>query len=77
MILSAAMLVEHVGENAKAERIWQAVRDVVKEGKARTYDMLRLTGSAKVVGQGAATTTQMTDAILRKIESADKAVAGR
>jgi hypothetical protein len=39
--------------------------------------MLRLTGSAKVVGQGAATTTQMTDAILRKIESADKAVAGR
>jgi isocitrate dehydrogenase (NAD+) len=70
MILSAAMMVEHVGEVEKAQRIWKAVADVVKEGKTRTYDMLRLTGSAKVIGQGAATTTQMTDAVLRKLEAA-------
>jgi isocitrate dehydrogenase (NAD+) len=70
MILSAAMMVEHVGEVEKAQRIWKAVADVVKEGKTRTYDMMRLTGGAKVIGQGAATTTQMTDAVLRKLESA-------
>jgi len=75
MILSAAMMVEHVGETEKAQRIWKAVSDVVQEGKTRTYDMMRLTGSAKVIGQGAATTTQMTDAVLRKLASVSKATA--
>jgi 3-isopropylmalate dehydrogenase len=75
MILSAAMMVEHVGEVDKSQRIWKAVRDVVNEGKTRTYDMLRLTGGPNVMGQGAATTTQMTDAILRKLESARATVA--
>src|SRR5262249_34959948 len=38
MILSAAMMVEHVGEIEKADRIKNAVAAVVKEGKVRTYD---------------------------------------
>src|SRR5437763_7567629 len=70
MILSAAMMVEHVGEAEKAERIKSAVAAVVREGKVRTYDMMRISGSAKVIGQGAATTTEMTDAVLRKLEAA-------
>jgi 3-isopropylmalate dehydrogenase len=64
MILSAAMLLDHVGETEKARRVRQAIAAVVREGKVRTYDMLRLTGGPKVIQQGAASTTQMTDAIL-------------
>ena len=67
MILSAAMMVEHVGENDKAERIRNAVAEVVKEGKVRTYDMMRISGGAKSISQGVASTVQMTDAILAKL----------
>src|ERR1700758_2708068 len=67
MILSAAMMVEHVGENDKAERIRNAVAEVVKEGKVRTYDMMRISGGAKSISQGAASTVQMTDVILAKL----------
>ncbi|PYX96945.1 MAG: 3-isopropylmalate dehydrogenase [Acidobacteria bacterium] len=68
MILSAAMMVEHVGETEKSERIKKAVAAVVKEGKVRTYDMMRFTGGPKAISQGAASTTQMTDAILAKLK---------
>jgi len=64
MILSAAMLLDHVGEEEKARRVRDAVAAVVREGKVRTYDMLRLAGGPDVVRHGAATTTRMTDAIL-------------
>jgi isocitrate dehydrogenase (NAD+) len=66
-ILAAAMLVEHVGESEKAKRIRDAVAAVVKEGKVRTYDMMRLTGGPNVLQQGAASTARMTDAILAKL----------
>jgi 3-isopropylmalate dehydrogenase len=64
MILSAAMLLDHVGESALGKRVRDAVSSVVREGRVRTYDMRKLTGGPDVVGRGAATTTQMTDAIL-------------
>jgi 3-isopropylmalate dehydrogenase len=67
MILSAAMLLDHVGEAEKAEAVRKAVADVIAEGKVRTYDMLRLSGNAGVFAKGAATTTQMADAILARI----------
>jgi 3-isopropylmalate dehydrogenase len=67
MILSAAMMVEHVGETVKADRIRNAVATVVQEGKVRTYDMMRISGGAKSINQGAASTVQMTDAILAKL----------
>jgi len=67
MILSAAMMLDHIEEEAKADGIRRAIATVVKEGKVRTYDMLRLSGGSKVIGQGAASTTQMTDAILEKL----------
>jgi 3-isopropylmalate dehydrogenase len=69
MILSAAMLLDHIGENDKADRIRRAISDVVAEGKVRTYDMLRMSGSAQCIGQGAASTVEMTDAILAKVEA--------
>ena len=67
MILSAAMLLDHVGETGSAKRVRDAVAAVVQEGKVRTYDMLRIPGGAKAIGRGAATTTQMTDEIIGKL----------
>jgi isocitrate dehydrogenase (NAD+) len=67
MILSAAMMLDHIEENAQADRIRKAIAAVVQEGKVRTYDMMRLSGGPKAISQGAASTTQMTDAILEKL----------
>jgi 3-isopropylmalate dehydrogenase len=64
MILSAAMLLDHVGETDKATRIRGAVAAVVEEGKVLTYDMLKVPGGAGVVEEGAATTFQVTDAVI-------------
>jgi isocitrate dehydrogenase (NAD+) len=64
MILAAAMMLEYVGETAKCERVRNAVAEVVREGSVRTYDMMRLPGGPGVLRQGAASTRQMTDAIL-------------
>ena len=68
MILSAAMMLDHIGEHDKSKLIWDAVADIIREGKVRTYDMKRIPGGARAIGQGAASTIQMTDAILRAVE---------
>lgn len=68
MFLSAVMMMEHVGEVEKARRIREAIASVVKEGKVRTYDMMRIPGGANAINQGAASTVQMTDAVLDKLE---------
>jgi len=67
MFLSAVMMLDHVGETEKARRIRDAIAAVVKEGKVRTYDMMRIPGGAKAIRQGAASTVQMTDAVLAKL----------
>ena len=67
MILTGAMLLDHVGETEKAARVRDAVGAVVREGKVRAYDMMKLAGGPEVVKQGAATTTQLTDAILQQL----------
>lgn len=72
MFLSAVMMLEHVGEVEKARRIRDAIAAVVKAGKVRTYDMMRIPGSAKAISQGAATTVQMTDAVLAKLAEQSK-----
>jgi isocitrate dehydrogenase (NAD+) len=67
MILAAAMLLDHVGEGEMSKRVWDAVAEVVREGEVRTYDMLRLSGGPRVIQQGAASTRQMTDAIIARL----------
>jgi 3-isopropylmalate dehydrogenase len=64
MLLSACMMLDHLDEGALAERIRQAVGTVIAAGRVRTYDMARLRGSTRALAQGAASTIQMTDAIL-------------
>ena len=58
---------EHVGEIDKAKLIHDAIAQVVREGNVRTYDMLRIPGGRNVTAQGAASTRQMTDAILASL----------
>ena len=67
MILTAAMMLDHVGENDSAKRIRDAVAAVVAEGKVRAYDMMRIPGGSKSIAQGAATTSQVTDAVIAKL----------
>ena len=67
MILTACMLLDHVDEMDKADAIRLAVASVIEEGKVRTYDMAKLSGRPDVVSRGAASTYQMTDAILARL----------
>jgi len=67
MIMSSVMLLDHIGETAVAKRIRDAIAKVVREGKVRSYDMLKMRGGPDVIEKGAATTQQMTDAIIAEL----------
>ncbi len=67
MILSACMMLDHIGETDKADRIRKAIANVIEAGEARAYDMMKLRGGADVIEKGACTTRQMTDAILANL----------
>lgn len=64
MIMSTCMMLDHIDEVEIAEKIRNAVAKVVEEGKVRAYDMLKLSGSKDVLNQGAASTSELTDAII-------------
>jgi isocitrate/isopropylmalate dehydrogenase len=64
MIESACMMLDYLNENEISERIRKAVARVIREGKIRTYDMLKMKGNQDVITRGAASTSQMTDAII-------------
>jgi len=67
MILSAVMMLDYLEEYEKANMIRDAVRKVVEEGKVRSYDMLKLKGGPDVLKKGAASTSEITDAIINKL----------
>jgi len=54
LVLTAAMMLRHLGEATQAERIYEAVKAVIAEGKHVTRDL-----------GGTATTTEMTAAIVK------------
>jgi len=68
MILSAAMMLDYIDETEKAKSIRDAVSEVVKEGRVRTYDMMRLPGSPDVLRKGAASCEQMGNAVIEKVK---------
>jgi 3-isopropylmalate dehydrogenase len=68
MILSACMLLDYVDEAEKAKRIRKVISSVIKEGKVRTYDMMKFIGSPEAIAKGAASTEQMTDAIIESLK---------
>ena len=67
MIESACMMLDFIDEKEIAKKIRNAVAKVVLEGKVRTYDMLKMSGRADVVENGAASTDEMADAIIASL----------
>ena len=67
MVESACMMLDFIDEQDISEKIRKAVAEVVKEGKTQTYDMAKMAGRADVIEKGAATTTEMADAIIKKL----------
>jgi 3-isopropylmalate dehydrogenase len=67
MIESACMMLDYIGEKEPAEKIRKAIAGLILEGKTRTYDMMKMTGSPEVISNGAASTVEMTDAIISRL----------
>ncbi|MCB0800015.1 MAG: hypothetical protein KDB91_05900, partial [Bacteroidales bacterium] len=67
MIESACMMLDYIDEKEMAARIRKAVAEVIEEGRVKTYDMMKMTGKPEVVTMGAASTVQMTDAIISRL----------
>jgi isocitrate dehydrogenase (NAD+) len=68
MIESACMMLDHLGEESTATRIRMAIARVILSGKVKTYDMLKMKGSPDVLKQGAASTKEMGQAIIDRME---------
>jgi 3-isopropylmalate dehydrogenase len=64
MIESACMMLDYIGEKEIAAAIRSSIAKVISEGKTRTYDMMKMQGRPEVIRNGAASTSQMTDAII-------------
>jgi len=67
MIETSCMMLDFIDEQAIAEKIRNAVSEVIQEGKVQTYDMAKMSGQADVIEKGAASTIQMTQAIIDKL----------
>ena len=68
MIESACMMLDYLDELKTAQKIRDAISAVILEGKVQTYDMKKLPGNSEVLQKGAASTQQMTDAIISKLK---------
>jgi 3-isopropylmalate dehydrogenase len=68
MFLSACMMLDYIGEKTLSKKIENAIAEVIREGKIRTYDMMKLRGSQDVVEKGAASTIEMTNVIIAKLK---------
>jgi isocitrate dehydrogenase (NAD+) len=63
MILSGVLLLRHIGEEEAADRLENAVRDVISEGKSVTYDLKSSPQDPTAVG-----TREMAEAIIKKLK---------
>jgi 3-isopropylmalate dehydrogenase len=61
------MMLDYLDEKNIAQKIRKAVAEIILEGKVRTYDMMKMSGRPEVIKNGAASTIQMTDAIISRI----------
>jgi isocitrate dehydrogenase (NAD+) len=64
MILSGKLMLAHLGEDAAAQRLEDAVAAVIAEGKSVTYDMKPTRTDPTAVG-----TSEYADAIIEKLEA--------
>jgi len=63
MMLSATMMLRHLGEIETADKLEKAIADVIAEGKSVTYDL------SLDRNQPAATTSQVADAVIEKLKN--------
>jgi len=63
MMLSGVTMLRHIGEMENAERLEQAIADVIAEGKNVTYDMKPEAERDQAVG-----TSQVADAVVEKLK---------
>jgi isocitrate dehydrogenase (NAD+) len=68
MIESACMMLDYIDEKKLASKIRDAIAYIIEEGKVRTYDMMKMAGKPEVILDGAASTSQMTDAIISRLK---------
>jgi 3-isopropylmalate dehydrogenase len=68
MIESACMMLDYIEEKKISSDIRMAIATVIEEGKVRTYDMMKMTGRPEVIQNGAASTAQMTDAVIARLK---------
>jgi len=64
LILSGVLMLRHLGKTKEADKLENAVAAVIAEGKSVTYDMKEDRDDPTAVG-----TSQMADAIIKKIKS--------
>jgi len=75
MILSAAMMLKHIGEDERGDEVEQAVREVIREGKYLTGDIFyKPTGFLDFISRlwrrpKPVSTTEFGDAVIEKLES--------
>jgi len=62
IMLSAVLMLRHIGERGAADRLEKAVAAVLKEGKSVTYDLKKDRNDPSAVG-----TSEMADAIVEKL----------
>jgi isocitrate dehydrogenase (NAD+) len=65
MMLSAAMMLRHIGEEKPAQRLESAITQVISEGKTVTYDL-----KANPNDPSIATTSAVADAVIKKLKEA-------
>jgi isocitrate dehydrogenase (NAD+) len=63
MMLSGMLMLRHLEENDAAERLEQAIAEVIAEGRSVTYDMKPARDDPSAVG-----TSEVADAIIEKLE---------
>jgi isocitrate dehydrogenase (NAD+) len=64
MMLSGVLMLRHLGEAAAANRMEQAIADVIRAGESVTYDMKPSRDDPTAVG-----TSEVADAIIEKLEA--------
>ena len=65
LILSAVLMLRHMGENECANKLEKAVAEVIKEGKVVTYDLKKDRNDPTAAG-----TKEMADAIIKRMKGA-------
>jgi isocitrate dehydrogenase (NAD+) len=65
MMLSASMMLRHIGEEKPATRLERAITQVISEGKTLTYDLKSAPDDPSI-----ATTSAVADAVIKKLKEA-------